>query len=500
MNLVFSVQDLLFSFVGIMVGISATWGFLFLRQRVIDANKDSLVAHLTHQIESLENNVGEKAQALVLLQQQLEAMRNEVQSAREENSGLLMQTRQMESLKNELNMLTRQHHSLRDDFSLAQLARTEALTRLEIQQQEFASKEQALLDSRQLFEREFHLVANRLLDEKSERITQQNRSQVGEILLPLREQLQDFRRKVEDVYDKEAKDRIALHREISLLRDLNVRISQEAENLAKALKGDNKTAGNWGELVLERVLELSGLVKGREFDVQPSFRGEDGQLLRPDVVVHLPDGKDVIIDSKVSLLHWDCYCNANDPSVAADALRSHIHSLKSHIRNLSGKQYEQLAGIRSLDFVLLFIPVEAAFLKLMEADPQVFAEAYAKGLMLVCPSTLLATLRTIQNLWRYEYQNRNALRIAECAGGLHDQFVLVVESIRELGDRLGKANQSYDSLWKRMAEGKGNVLKRVNELESLGAKARKKLVPHEDGEADDTALMTAEPIRGDATV
>ncbi len=411
---------------------------------------------------------------------------------------LVAEAGQLPILRDELRQSRAQFDDLRNDFHASRQLCAELQTRLTLQQQEFARREQLLLESRQLFEKEFHQVASRLLDEKSERITLQNRIQVGELLSPLREQLQDFRRKVEDVYDKETKDRVALHREISLLRDLNVRISHEAENLVKALKGDNKAQGNWGELVLERVLELSGLVKGREFDVQASYRTADGQWLRPDVVVHLPDGKDVVIDSKVSLLHWDAYCAATNDNDAAEALRGHVQSLRAHIRGLSGKQYENLPGIRSLDFVLLFIPIEAAFLKVMEAEPEVFSEAYAKGLMLVCPSTLLATLRTIQNLWRYEYQNRNALRIAECAGGLHDQFVMVIDAIKELGERLAKANQTYDNLWKRMVDGKGNVIKRVAELESLGAKTRRKL-SREEGEAagahgDTSDTVDVEPM------
>lgn len=454
MSLVFSLQDFFLILAGTLLGGGIVWWLLSQRLHHLEALKNAEIERLVEHIHLGEDNAREQLHAYSLLSQTLSA---------------------------------------------TQQARTEAVTRLEVQQQEFAKKELALLESRQLFEREFQLVANRLLDEKSERISQQNRAQVSEILTPLRDQLQEFRRKVDDVYDKEARDRVALHREISLLRDLNVRISQEAENLAKALKGDNKAQGNWGELVLERVLELSGLVKGREFDVQPSYRADSGQWLRPDVVVHLPDGKDVVIDSKVSLLHWDAYCNADTDGDAIEALRGHVQSLRGHIRNLSGKQYEGLSGVRSLDFVLLFVPVEAAFLKLMDVEPQLFAEAYSKGLMLVCPSTLLTTLRTIQNLWRYEYQNRNALKIADCAGGLHDQFVLVIDAVKELGDRLGKAGQSYDSLWKRMVEGKGNVMKRVSELETLGAKTRRKLGHEEQGGEEDTSLVASEVASDEVT-
>lgn len=476
MNLAFSFQEIFFFLSGCVAGILIAGLFFSMRMRLDNHHNKSALERLSHALAVTEAGLREKSHDYQVLSAQWDSARNDEVALREQNSGLQIQVKQISALKDDLSHCMKMLGECRDQLSLSQQARTEALTRLDVQQQEFIKKEQVLLESRQLYEKEFQLVANRLFEEKSERFTQQNRLQVGEILMPLRDQLQDFRRKIEDVYDKEAKDRTALHREISLLRDLNVRISQEAENLTQALKGDNKAQGNWGELVLERVLALSGLVKGREFDVQPSYRAEDGQWLRPDVVVHLPDGKDVVVDSKVSLLQWDAYCSAPTEGEAIEALRGHVQSLKNHIRNLSGKQYSAIPGIRSLDFVLLFIPIEAAFLKLMEVEPEMFSEAYAKGLMLVCPSTLLVTLRTIQNLWRYEYQNRNALRIAECAGGLHDQFVLVIEAVREVGERLGKATQSYDSLCKRMIDGKGNVMRRVSELEMLGAKTRRKLV------------------------
>lgn len=489
MNLVISLSDIVPLVISLLVGALLGWSACLIARRGREATSLAEVVRLASQVATLESTLVEKQQQQHQSLQQAERLRVELQSVREQNSALSSEVRHISLLKDDLRKSSDKFDAINNELHASRQMCAELQTRLDLQQQEFARREQLLVESRQLYEKEFHHVANRLLDEKSERITQQNRTQVGELLSPLREQLQDFRRKVEDVYDKEAKDRVALHKEISLLRDLNVRISHEAENLAKALKGDNKAQGNWGELVLERVLELSGLVKGREFDVQSSYRTGDGQWLRPDVVVHLPDGKDVVIDSKVSLLHWDAYCAADNDNEAAEALRGHVQSLKSHIRGLSGKQYENLPGLRCLDFVLLFIPIEAAFLKLMDAEPEIFSEAYSKGLMLVCPSTLLATLRTIQNLWRYEYQNRNALRIAECAGGLHDQFVMVVDSIKELGDRLNKAGHSYDNLWKRMVDGKGNVIKRVAELETLGAKTRRKLARDDGDEADETAAV-----------
>ncbi|CBL46921.1 DNA recombination protein RmuC homolog [gamma proteobacterium HdN1] len=406
---------------------------------------------------------------------QRDAERLAAQRVREENSGLLVRVQQVASLQQELAEQRRTSDELRNALASVQQLRVEAVTKLDVQQEAFERRERLLSESRQWFEREFQLIASRLLEEKTERIGQYNQQQVSELLVPLKDQLSDFRRKIEDTYDRESKDRAALQREILLLRDLNLRVSQDADNLVKALKGDNKVQGNWGELVLERVLSLSGLVKGREFDTQPTLTDTAGQRLRPDVIVHLPDGKHVVIDSKVSLLHWEAFVSAESEEAATAAMKQQIQSVRTHIRSLSGKAYEGLPGLQSLDFVLMFIPIEAAFLKLMELEQPLFAEASAKGLMLVCPSTLLTTLKTIQNLWRYEYQNRNAQQIAETAGGLHDQFALVVEAIFELGDRVERVNQSYDSLRKRMMEGRGNVLKRVSDLQALGAKTRKTL-------------------------
>lgn len=491
MNLVFSLEEILACLLGMLVGAALVWRYCAAHQRLMTLQFQNALQQSTQAFTHTEKSLQEKVLEVLNLQGTVNNLRAELGETCEVNSVLRIQMKDAQLWRNQLSERDKQLDECREQLAVARMARLEALTRFEVQQHEFVEKERLLAETHQHFSSEFQLVANRLFDEKSERFSQHSKAQIGEILVPLREQLTDFRRKVEDVYDKEAKDRMALHREISLLRDLNVRISQDAENLAHALKGDNKTQGTWGELVLERVLEMSGLVKGREFETQPAHRGEEGNFLRPDVIVHLPDGKDVVIDSKVSLLHWESYCSATEDAIAQEAMRGHLQSLRNHIKSLSAKNYANLPGVKSLDFVLLFIPVEAAFLKAMQIDPQLFADAYAKGLMLVCPSTLLVTLRTIQNLWRYEYQNRNALKIAECAGGLHDQFVMVIEGMKDVGDKLVKTSQSFDNAWKRMADGKGNVIKRVADLEKLGAKARRKLVVND--EADDEIEVAVIP-------
>ena len=276
------------------------------------------------------------------------------------------------------------------------------------------------------------------------------------------------------MYDKESRDRVSLLQEIVSLKELNTRMSADALNLTKALKGDSKAQGNWGEMVLEKVLEASGLQKGREYETQGSFSNEDGQRLRPDVVVHLPENKHVVIDSKVSLTAWERFSSETEEQQELQ-LRAHIESIRAHIKDLSAKNYQDLYGINTPDYVLMFIPIEPAFLKALETDARLFGDAFDKNIMLVCPSTLLVTLKTIHNIWRFEYQNRNALEIARQAGALHDQFVLFAEALEDIGDKLDKAQRAYETAHKRLSSGKGNLVGRIQRLETLGAKARKSI-------------------------
>jgi len=347
--------------------------------------------------------------------------------------------------------------------------------RLEASQTETREKVELLQGAKDQLKAEFQNIANKLFEDKSEKFSRKSESNLNNLITPLREQLTDFKKKVEDVYDKESRDRVSLFKEIGYLKDLNTRISEDALNLTRALKGDNKAQGNWGEMVLERVLEESGLQKGREYETQGSYQGGEGQRLRPDVVVHLPENKDVIIDSKVSLTDWERFCAAQDDQTAGISLKAHIGSMRAHIKGLGAKDYSLLKGLRSLDFVLMFVPVEAAFLKALEHEPALFSEAFDKNIMIVCPSTLLLTLRTIQNIWRYEYQNKNAQEIAGRAGALHDQFVLFAQSLEDVGNKIGKAKDAYDTTYRRLVVGKGNLVRRTQQLEKLGARTRKTL-------------------------
>ncbi len=362
------------------------------------------------------------------------------------------------------------------------------------QQRTTDEKLKLLADAKQQLTLEFETLAQKILEEKSERFTKQNQTNIENTLNPLREQLTEFRKRVEDVYDKDSKDRTSLRAELGHLQTLNQRIGEEALNLTRALKGDNKAQGNWGEVVLERVLEESGLRKGHEYETQVMLHSVDGQRRHPDVIVRLPDNKDIVIDAKVTLVAYERYCNAANETEREVALRQHIAAVRAHIDGLSLKQYENLPGVRSLDFVLIFIPIEAAFLAAFEHDANVFREAYEKNIIVVSPTTLLATLRTVQTIWRYERQNANAEAIAKQAGALHDQFALLLQSLQEIGKHLDKSRDAYETTLDRFSRGRGNLVKRVSDLAKLGAKTKKTLPPEllESAEDDMSDLLPSD--------
>ena len=363
----------------------------------------------------------------------------------------------------------------KQENTVLQTKLSELETRLEDERRSTGEKLALLQEARDQLKMEFQNVANKIFEDKSLKFTEQNRENIEGVLKPMREQLLDFKKKVEDVYDKESKDRVSLLNEIIHLKTLNERISEDALNLTNALKGQSKTRGSWGEMILERVLEESGLQKGREYEVQTMYASDEGQRRHPDVIVHLPEGKDIVIDSKVSLTAYEKYCSAETEEKREKRLKEHIISIRTHVKALSEKRYEELEGIRTLDFVLMFLPIEGAFWTAIESEQGLFNEAFGKNIMLVSPSTLLATLRIINNIWRYEDQNKNALIIAKKAGDLHDKFVGFVEALDDVGQKIDKARESYHTARNRLAEGKGNLVRRSVELRQLGVKAQKEL-------------------------
>ncbi len=342
------------------------------------------------------------------------------------------------------------------------------------------SEKVALLErNRDALKQEFENLANRIFDQKSERFSQQTRTSLDALLNPFRDQLQDFRKRVEDVYTSETRDRQALRSEIKSLQDLNRQITEEAANLARALKGDKKIQGNWGELILERVLERSGLRKGVEYETQGSFRDSDHQLLRPDVIVNLPDKRHLVVDSKVSLVAYQQWVNEEDDAVRGDLLRQHVDAVRTHIRSLSEKDYSQLNGLHSPDFVFLFMPIEPAFVAAFQQDENLFAEAFERKIIVVTPTTLLATLRTIENIWRYERQSQNARRIADRASAVYDKLRVFVESMEKLGTQLNTAQGSYDAAMNTLTRGRGNLVSQANRFVELGVRVKKEIADNQ---------------------
>lgn len=377
-----------------------------------------------------------------------------------------------------------------------QLGRQE--TQLQLERRQHEEKLKMLQQAREQMTHEFRNLANEILEQKGAAFTERNRENLQSILNPLSEKIRLFEKKVEETYDKESKQRFSLQQEIHNLQELNKRISEDALNLTRALKGESKTQGTWGEVILERVLERSGLRRGSEYEVQVNLRSEEGRSRQPDVIVHLPEGKNVIIDAKVSLSAYERYSSETDDALRAEHLKQHLQSIRNHVKQLSDKDYHQLKDVQSLDFVILFLPVEAAFTLAIQEDNRLFTEAFEKNIMLVGPSTLLATLRTIQNIWRYEHQNRNAMEIAARAGRLYDKFVAFAEELETIGRYLGQTQKSYETARNRLTSGSGNLVGQVEKLKKLGARASKQLSPQMLSEAADEDPADTSAVSGEA--
>ncbi|PAJ75384.1 hypothetical protein CJF42_05280 [Pseudoalteromonas sp. NBT06-2] len=322
---------------------------------------------------------------------------------------------------------------------------------------------------------QFENIANKIFSEKTAHFTQQNKTGLDGLLTPLKEQLSNFSKQVNDVYTTEAKERHALKSEIVGLKELNLQMGLEASALTKALKGDNKKQGTWGEVVLERVLQSSGLREGHEYETQLHLKNQDGKAYKPDVIIHLPQGKDVVVDSKMVLVAYERFHNAETEVEQNTTLKAHINAIKKHINELSAKDYQLLHGIKSLDYVLMFIPVEPAFNAALEYEPTLVQFALEKNIMLVSPNNLIVALRTINNMWRMEYQNRNAQDIAEKAGTIYDKLVGFVDDMKKVGLNLERAELSYGDAMKKLSEGRGNLVKKAEEMKSLNIKVKKSL-------------------------
>jgi len=379
--------------------------------------------------------------------------------------------------RDECELLNNELRSLREINTSLEADLREVSTRLESTQLHAEDKIRQMVNSEQRLSEQFENLANRIFEHSNRRVDEQNRQSLHGLLTPLREQLDGFRRQVQDSFGKEAQERHTLAHEIRNLQQLNAQMTQEAVNLTKALKGDNKTQGNWGEVVLTRVLEASGLREGHEYQTQVSIETDTRARMQPDVIVRLPQGKDVVIDAKMTLVAYERYFNADDDYTREAALQEHIASVRNHIRLLGRKDYQQLPGLRSLDYVLMFIPVEPAFLLALDRQPELITEALKNNIMLVSPTTLLVALRTIANLWRYEHQSRNAQQIADRASRLYDKMRLFVDDMSAIGQGLDKAQDNYRQAMKKLASGRGNLLAQAESFRGLGVEVKREINP-----------------------
>ncbi|WP_318375580.1 DNA recombination protein RmuC [Enterobacter sp.] len=394
-----------------------------------------------------------------------------------ELSAARQQLAQNQHWRNECELLNNELRSLREINTSLEADLREVTTRLESTQLHAEDKIRQMINSEQRLSEQFENLANRIFEQSNRRVDEQNRQSLGSLLTPLREQLDGFRRQVQDSFGQEARERHTLAHEIRNLQQLNAQMAQEAVNLTRALKGDNKTQGNWGEVVLTRVLEASGLRHGYEYETQVSIETDARARMQPDVIVRLPQGKDVVIDAKMTLVAYERYFNAEEDYTRETALQEHLASVRSHIRLLGRKDYQQLPGLRSLDYVLMFIPVEPAFLLALDRQPELINEALKNNIMLVSPTTLLVALRTIANLWRYEHQSRNAQQIADRASRLYDKMRLFVDDMSSIGQGLDKAQDNYRQAMKKLTSGRGNLLAQAEAFRGLGVEVKREINP-----------------------
>jgi DNA recombination protein RmuC len=419
------------------------------------------------------------------LNAQLDACRDEISDLGQANA---VKQADLAAVRREVELLQIERDNARDAahaWNLERANKEAELRRLDAQaaslnaelREQQESHQQRLSDlqgSRDELRAQFAELAGKIFDEREQRFAENSQQRLGQLLDPLKERIQSFEKRVEESYQAEARERFSLGKELERLQQLNLRLSDEATNLTRALKGQ-KTQGNWGELILERVLEHAGLEKGREYQTQVSLKGPDGERFQPDVLIMLPGDKQVVVDSKVSLTAYQQFVAADDEVIGQAALKQHVLSLRNHVKGLAGKDYKRLEGLHSLDFVLLFVPIEAAFSAALQAEPNLFQEAFDRNIVIVSPTTLLATLRVIDSLWKQERQSQNAREIAERAGWLYDKFVLFIQDLDEVGNRLQQLDKAYSAARNKLTEGRGNLVSRSEQLRLLGARASKSL-------------------------
>lgn len=454
-------MEIAFLIIGIIIGALLAW-FYFktknsdsaeakrLNEKLIEEEKQKIV--LQTQIENYQKEISKLAQ--------------ELQNEKETHHSLLLAERA--KYEQEIKKLNNDYIEISNRLESAR-------THFKIQEDKINEQKQYIEELNKKLTSEFENIANKILDEKSQKFTEQNKNNLDIILNPLKEKIKQFEEKVEKVYSEETKERISLKAEIKHLMELNKQISDEANNLAKALKGDTKKQGNWGEIILDKVLERSGLIKGQEYQTQFSTNNLSGNRIQPDAVVFLPDNKHVIIDSKVSLIAYEAFVNSDNETDRAKYLKEHINSVRNHVKQLSEKNYQTSPDLNTPDFVLLFMPIESAFSAAIQGDQDLFAYAWDLKIVIVSPSTLLATLRTIASIWKQERQTKNAIEIARQSGALYDKFVGFLNDFEKIGKSIDASKNAYDEAMNKLKTGTGNLIKRAADIQKLGAKTQKQI-------------------------
>jgi DNA recombination protein RmuC len=473
----------IFLLIGLLVGVASAW--LVLRERISSAGMQAKgenqieIVRLNERLNAAQEDGKRLATELAETQKQATLWRDQLDVSRDECAQFAerstRQAEQLVSLQNEKEALA----GLRDQL-IAERQRlsnqiAELATTLEAERTQNTEKIELLKNAEEQLSNRFKTLASEILEDKTKRFTEQNQTNINQLLEPLKVKITEFQGKVQEVYMQEGKDRSALAEQVKQLVALNNQLSKDAHNLTSALKGQAKTQGNWGELILERVLEASGLRKGHEYDVQESHTRADGTRAQPDVVVHLPEDRHLIVDAKVSLTAYEMHANAETDHQRDAALKRHLDSVRIHIKELAEKNYQQLYGLQSLDFVLMFIPVEPAFMLAISHDSELWQDAWKKNILLVSPSTLLFVVRTVAHLWRQEQQNHNAQDIASRGAELYDKLVGFVEDLDVLGSKLQQAQKAYEGAYNKFVGGKGNVIRQAEMLKGLGVKPTKQL-------------------------
>lgn len=473
-------QALVLSTLGSAVLSSSVAGWwvkqkLNLKSELLQQQLETHQAHHQQQIIELKQALQQARQELDELGEERDKAAFELKQSHGKFMAAMEKLRYFEVVKQERQQSMEDAHALREQKSQLEAQLREQEARHEQQIQSSQEKLQLLEHAEERLKQQFEQLANQLFEVKTAKVDQQNRQSLEGLLSPLKEQLEGFKKQVNDSFNHEAKERHTLVHELKNLQRLNEQMAQEALNLTQALKGDNKQQGNWGEVVLARVLTESGLREGHEYHTQVSLQNEAGKRYQPDVIVNLPHDKQVVIDSKMALVAYERYFHAQTESERARALSEHLLALRAHIKGLGQKDYHQLKGLQSLDYVLMFIPVEPAFQVAIQADPSLVKEAMEQNILLVSPTTLLVALRTIDNLWRNDRQNQNAKLIAERASKLYDKLRLFMEDMEGLGGALDRANQNYQGAMNKLATGRGNALRQAESFKQLGVEIKRSI-------------------------